>query len=485
MPRLLESPVKARLLLLFALLLVALPTTPALAVEPDGSLIRSAANSNWTYRIVGGAAVRITDCAPFNACEGRKDVANLTGYTQYPRNGAMVRNLADGGTYRFAGGAPLWISSCSYAPTCTGRADLNSLADTAHIRAMPADGTVIRNTTDGGFYRFAGGAPLFVRCDMGAGCTAPVMVDGQTMAKLGTYTASTPRMRQYPADGTVVYNGDDNAHYRFAGGAPLLIAAPAAGVKQIIDSRTLVQQGTATAALPHMREFPADNTFLTDAASVWRVAGGAAVKLTNCTVLGNCAGAVAVDTGTISGLAAGRLLAVPKDGTVLRGLPSNVLWEIVGGQRRQTYVNVAGVSVDDGAINLIPVPAGPQPVVLAPSFKPVISSGYKVFRRYTRFTSLKVRDAPAGSVITVSCDGKNKGCPFKKAKLYRLKGSSLNVYARWFKKAKLKHGATVTVRVSAPTGARKQMAFKLRSRKLPVRTTRCSEPGAKLAGCVT
>jgi hypothetical protein len=472
-----------RLLIAAALLLAALPPAASHAVEPDGSLIRSAANSNWTYRIVGGAPIRITSCTPFKACEGRKDVPNLSGYRQYPRDGAIVRSLDDGGTYRFAGGAPLWISTCSYAPTCAGRSDVNNLADTLHIRAMPPDGTVVRNVTDGGFYRFAGGAPLLVRCDMGAGCTAPTMVDGQTLAKLGTYTPAKPRMRQYPANGTVVYNGDDNQHFRFAGGAPLAIAAPAAGAKQIIDSRTLVQQGTATAALPHMRQYPADNTFLTAGGAFWRVAGGAAVQLTDCSVLANCAGAVAVDPGTISGLAAGRLLSVPQDGTVLRGMPSNTLWEIIGGFRRQTYVNVAGVQVDDGAVGLIPVPPGPAPIVLPPAFKPTISSGYKVYRRYTRFTLLKVRDAPAGSIVTVTCSGKRKGCPFKKAKQYRLRGSSLDVRARWFKKAKLRSRASVVVRVSSPAGERKQMSFKIRSRKLPVRKTRCSAAGAKLGKC--
>ena len=81
-----------------------------------------------------------------------------------------IRGLADGGTYRFAGGAPLWISSCGYAPTCAGRFRSTTSSDTAHIRRRcRADGTVVRNVNDGGFYRFAGGAPLFVRCDMGAG----------------------------------------------------------------------------------------------------------------------------------------------------------------------------------------------------------------------------------------------------------------------------------------------------------------------------
>ena len=76
-------------------------------------------------------------------------------------------------------------------PTCAGRQQVDDGAwrDTAHYKAMPLDGTVIRNVNDGGFYRFAGGAPLLVRCDIGAGCTAPTMVDGQTMAKLGTHDA--------------------------------------------------------------------------------------------------------------------------------------------------------------------------------------------------------------------------------------------------------------------------------------------------------
>ena len=92
------------------------------------------------------------------------------------------------------------------------------------MKAMPLDNTVIRNVTDGGFYRFAGGAPLLVRCDIGAGCTAPTMIDGGTMAKLGTYTPATPHMRQYPADGTTLVNADDNRHYRVAGNAPLPIS---------------------------------------------------------------------------------------------------------------------------------------------------------------------------------------------------------------------------------------------------------------------
>ena len=92
-----------------------------------------------------------------------------------------------------------------------------------HVRAMPIDGTVVRNASDGGFYRFAGGAPLLVRCDMGAGCVNPPLTDSRSMAAMGTHPAGTARMRQFPINGTVVINGDDNATYRFAGNAPLPI----------------------------------------------------------------------------------------------------------------------------------------------------------------------------------------------------------------------------------------------------------------------
>ena len=192
-----------------------------------------------------------------------------------------------------------------------------------------------------------------------------------------------------------------------------------------------------------------------------------------------------MDAGTIAGLGGGRLLATPKDGTVLRGLPSKRTWEIVGGKRRETFIaRLDAVDVDDGAIGLIPA-EGPGPAPPAPEvFKPVISSGYKVFRRYTRFTSLKVRDALPGSVVTVSCAGKRKGCPFKKAKQHRLKGTSLNVYSRWFKKAKLENKARSTVRVTSPAGARKQQVFKIRSRKLPVRTTSAPWPGPSSAAAL-
>src|ERR1700712_2643429 len=127
-----------RVVRLFSLVFVCLAgqTAVAHAVEPDGVLIRLTTNG-LTYRIVGGAPLRITSCAYTNNCDGRKDVANLNGYRAYPQDGAVVYGLSDTGTYRFAGGAPLWISSCGYGGGCAAKIQIDdgSFKDTAHLEA--------------------------------------------------------------------------------------------------------------------------------------------------------------------------------------------------------------------------------------------------------------------------------------------------------------------------------------------------------------
>lgn len=458
---------------------------PAVA-RADGEVIQVTGQPE-VYRVVGGAPLWINSCDYAPGCGGLQQVPNLNAYRQFPADGALARQWDTGAVYRFAGGAPLWISSCAYGPGCPViiEADSNALTHPSHVRAVPADSTVVENVSDGGKYRFAGGAPLLVRCDLGAGCSNPVQVDGGTFGALGGYQRA-PTMRQYPADGATVQNIEDGAYHRFAGGAPLPLGSCAGCSAVQVDNLTFRLAGTATPSQPHMLAAPVDGTFLTTGDAFYRVAGGAAVQLFDCSVLNQCRGAVTVDATTIATLGGGRLLATPKDGTVLRGLPSKRTWEIVGGKKRETFIaGLGGIEVDDAAIDRIPTEA-PPPTPPAPApFKPVISSGYKVYSRYTRFTSLKVRDAPAGSVVTVNCEGRNRGCPFKKQRYYKLRGTSLNVYSRWFKRAKLKSGAIVTVRVSSPSGARKQQTFKIRNRKLPIRTTRCSNPGAKLGRCTT
>src|SRR5215203_1115914 len=220
-----------------ALLLALLFAPAAHAAVPDGGLVRVNGRPE-VYRIVGGAPLWVSVCPPdTNGCAGTTVVANLNEYQQYPRDGALTAGGRDGGIYRWAGGAPLWISSCGYGPGCPKviLIDDESMKDWAHVRPYPADGTVIRNVADGGYYRFAGGAPLVVRCDLGAGCVDPTQLDGGTFSQLGSITPGRANMRQYPADGTTVINGDDSAQYRFAGGAPLPIAG-CGGCAVLVDN---------------------------------------------------------------------------------------------------------------------------------------------------------------------------------------------------------------------------------------------------------
>ena len=287
------------------------------------------------------------------------------------------------------------------------------------------------------------------------------MVDGQTMAKLGTTIPARPHMTQYPANGTTLVNADDNTRYRVAGNAPLPLAGDhhRRGHHRLADARA-ERDRDRRAAAPRRRARPTAPSSPPAAPSTgWPAAPRSSSPTAPCSA--TAPGAVTVDPATISGLGGGRLLAAPKDGTVLRGLPSNTLWEVVGGIRRQTFVNVAGVSVDDGALNGIPLPsAPPTPSAPAPvaAFAPVISTGYTVNRTGTRLTSLKVRDAPVGSKVAVACNSRSRGCPYR-SKSYAVASLRTRSVLGSFRNKRLRSKAVVTVKVTSPAGAVKVMTI--------------------------
>jgi hypothetical protein len=478
-------------------LMTAVLAPAAGAQQLDGKLIW--VNGTF-YRVVGGAPLPILNC--LLDCSAPVEEKDLSLYRQFPRDGAMAFGAPDGGVYRFAGGAPLWISRCTYGLGCTPRFQIDETGFRvgAHVRQYPADWTVIRNIDDGGYYRFAGGAPLLVRCDIKPTCDDPLVFDAGTFSQLGSITPGRKNMLQFPVDGTMVKDADTGGYYRFAGGAPLPIAPCATCPTVQIDSQTLGSNGTATPNQPHLRAAPVDGTYLQAGSQHYRVAGGAAVSLTTCAPLGGCAGAVAVDASTIAGLGNGRLRAVPSDGTVLRGLPSQRRWEIVGGNRRETFINVPGVDVDDDALAAFPIetppaveptpapapaPApAPTPVSTPkpePAFAPTIASGYVAQNGRTRFTALNVRELPAGSRVDVTCRG--KGCPYK-SKRYKPRKNGRVDLAKDFRRARLRSGAVLTIRATAPNGAVKLMRFTMRAaNKLPVRKRQCALPAGKLKSC--
>lgn len=472
-----------------AVLVALVAAAPASAQLPDNSLIRVVGTAP-VYRVVGGAPIWLSDCAYIpEGCGAVREIGSLNGYGPYPRDGVTIRNYApgSGAVYRFAGGAPLWLSKCNAASPCPEQyqVDYGSLdpARYSHARQLPLDGTVVRNIDDGGYYRFAGGAPLVTRCDIGPGCVGPPTIDNGTIESNGTNGATPAHLRQLPIDGTTVKNIDDGSFWRFAGGAPLLLASCAGCDAVTVDNRTFQLNGTATATMPHMHSAPLDGTFLTTGARTFRVAGAGAVQLFDCAQLSGCAGAVTVDDGTIASLGGGRLLAAPRNGTVLRGLPSKQLWEIIGGKRRQTFANVSGiVDVDDGAIAALALDTTPV-TVLTPTFSPLVTGRYNLRARRTRFTALSVRNVPAGAKVVITCKGgKRKGCPYKK-KTYTEFAKGRVDAIRSFRKKRLKAKAVVTVTVTSAAGERKITKWTMRSTKLPRRADSCAPAGARLKSC--
>jgi hypothetical protein len=102
------------------------------------------------------------------------------------------------------------------------------------------------------------------------------------------------------------------------------------------------------------------------------------------------------------------------------------------------------------------------------------ASSWRVFTGYTKLTKLTVKGAPAGAKLQVRCKG--KGCPFAR-KSIKLKGGGANLTKR-FKRAQLRPGAVVELRVTASGVVGRVQKISIRKRKEPKRSSLCLAPGA-------
>ena len=185
--------------------------TPGVPNFANGSFVRASDNGR-VYRIVGGAPLWLSSCV--QGCTG------LTNTTQsvidrlpaVPTNGTFLRAAETGRVYRIVGGAPLWLSSCVQG--CTGLVNVDqwTVDKLDHLRAYPVGGTFLRAAETGRVYRVAGGAPLWLRSCVD-GCTGLVNVDQWTVDKLD-------HLRAYPADGTLLHAAETGRVYQVAGGSP-------------------------------------------------------------------------------------------------------------------------------------------------------------------------------------------------------------------------------------------------------------------------
>ena len=97
-----------------------------------------------------------------------------------------------------------------------------------------------------------------------------------------------------------------------------------------------------------------------------------------------------------------------------------------------------------------------------------------IARRWTKFKSLRVTEAPAGATVHVSCTGKRKGCP--KSRTFTTNSRGSVSLTKMFRK-RLRVGAVVYVAVTTPNAVGK--VRKLSIRRDAVRgQTLCQAPGA-------
>jgi hypothetical protein len=146
------------------------------------------------------------------------------------------------------------------------------IPDTINLKGgRPLDGTVVAYRHD--IYRVVGGAPLLLRnrkLTAGKGATR-TLTDAQ-------FNALTP----YPANGTEVVDSTTGDHYVFAGGAPIFEPAPSALAEHAIAVDGFVLDNfTVSGTLSHVRQHPADGTFLKGRQSqaVYVVNGGTPAKV--------------------------------------------------------------------------------------------------------------------------------------------------------------------------------------------------------------
>jgi hypothetical protein len=283
------------------------------------------------------ASFRINDPASGTQKQNPYSIHGYFTYSGTPSTGTIPDNtfvqLAGAPEiYRVAGGAPLYVSSWNafggpQPTTALSQAQFNSL------RSVPADGTLINSTATGRVYIMAGGAPLYVSSWAAIGGSRPSVAIDQWC--IDNITHPLAHMRARPADGTLVCGSGDGCVYIVAGGAPLYVSNFAAigGARPVVGiDQWCIDNSSDPHA--HLNAVPENGTFLnTSTGSVYRVAGGAPIAVSSWSVFGGMQPYVTVDQWCIDNITDphAHLNALPADGTWLRAEPKGEYYVVAGG----------------------------------------------------------------------------------------------------------------------------------------------------------
>ncbi len=333
----------------------------------NGTLVRVAdgPDKNALLTAAGGATIGIGECAGEVNCTGwvNIDEKGLKRYEEaHPTiaNGTLVR-VADGpdknALLTAAGGATIGIGECAGEVNCTGWVNIDEKGLKRYEEAHPtiANGTLVR-VADGpdknALLTAAGGATIGIgECAGEVNCTGWVNIDEKGLKR---YEEAHPTI----ANGTLVRvadGPDKNALLTAAGGATIGIGECAGEVNCTgwvnIDEKGLKRYEEAHPTIANGTLVRVANG--KNAGEISIAAGGALLKINECTLLNGCAGYVNVDSkGLKNDEEAHPTIA---NGTYLLGLPSKKTWIIESGKREEAKANEASVTVTDVMLEKIPI----------------------------------------------------------------------------------------------------------------------------------
>lgn len=326
----------------------------------DGYFVRDV-QTNAVYETAGGVPLYVSgsDAALLPQWQYATPVPHYEFTTNdhfrlYPVDNTYIMDVQTGRAYVTAGGAPMYISGddAPFLPQWAGanRVPHWDFVNYQHLRPYPGPGELVTNVRNGNVYTILGGAPMYV-----SSSDAADFPGWQNATRVPGWDFSAyEHLRQYPDDNMLLRDVQTSQVYITAGGAPLYISSSDAPYFSAWSWGSFKAPHWEFQSYQHLRQYPADNTFLLDAVTgkVYITAGGAPLYISppGGQYLPNWPNAVRVPDWDFVNY--GNLRQIPPDGTYVQGLPSGEVFQMVGGVavRVTTTPLPAATAVDDWAI---------------------------------------------------------------------------------------------------------------------------------------
>lgn len=224
-----------------------------------GSFVRVRENGQ-VYRLVGKTPIYVSTWSAFGGAKATHLLSStsLASLPQLPAEGTFIQGAQRKEVYRVVGGAPVFV--LSWAPfggnqpyTKVDQAAIDKAGAGGrwnHLRAKPAEGTLIKGAQRGEVYRIAGGSPVYVSKWANIGGWAPsLVVDQVAIDKAGSSTRYN-HLRHKPVDGAYLRGKTTGRIYYMKAGVAHLVTSwtQVGGVKPttIVDQVAVDMAGTKT-----------------------------------------------------------------------------------------------------------------------------------------------------------------------------------------------------------------------------------------------